>query len=89
MPAYEDRGLNVLMVSIDPSETEQSIEQFNDAAGIEEPLPTALDDGTLAREFGVNALETTIILDREGEVVFRETGPKDKQALRQDIEQVL
>ncbi|MDQ3639557.1 MAG: redoxin domain-containing protein [Actinomycetota bacterium] len=89
MPAYEDRGLNVLMVSIDPSETEQSIEQFNDAAGIEEPLPTALDDGTLAREFDVNALETTIILDREGEVVFRETGPKDKQALRQDIEQVL
>ena len=77
------------MVSIDPSETEQSIEQFNNAAGMEEPLPTALDDGTLAREFGVNALETTIILDREGEVVFRETGPKDKQALRQDIEQVL
>ncbi|MDQ3437154.1 MAG: redoxin domain-containing protein [Actinomycetota bacterium] len=89
MPAYEDRGLNVLMISIDPSETEQSIEQFNDAAGIEEPLPTALDDGTVAREFAVNALETTIILDQEGEVVFRETGPKDEQTLRQEIEQVL
>jgi len=89
LPAYEDRGLNVLMISIDPSETEQSIEQFNDAAGIEEPLPTALDDGTIAREFAVNALETTIILDQEGEVVFRETGPKDEQTLRQEIEQVL
>ncbi len=77
------------MISIDPSETEQSIEQFNDAAGIEEPLPTALDDGTIAREFAVNALETTIILDQEGEVVFRETGPKDEQTLRQEIEQVL
>ena len=54
------------MVSIDPSETEQSIEQFNNAAGIEEPLPTALDDGTVARTFGVNALETTIIVNREG-----------------------
>ena len=78
-----------MMVSIDPSETEQSIEQFNNAAGIEEPLPTALDDGTIAREFGVNTLETTIILDWEGEVVFRETGPKDKQTLRQEVEQVL
>ena len=77
------------MVSIDPSETEQSIEQFNDAAGIDEPLPTALDDGMIAREFGVNALETTIIVDREGEVVFRETGPKEEEILRREIERVL
>ena len=78
-----------MMVSLDPSETEQSIEQYNNAAGIEEPLPTALDDGTIAREFSVNALETTIILDGEREVVFRETGPKDEQTLRQEIEQIL
>ena len=78
-----------MMVSIDPSETEQSIEQFNSAAGIEEPLPTALDDGTIAREFGVNALETTVILDRKGEVVFRETGPKDEETLQGEIEQIL
>ena len=77
------------MVSIDPSETEQSIEQFNEAAGIEDPLPTALDDGTIAREFGVNALETTRIRDREGEVVFREAGPKDEQTLRQEVERIL
>ena len=77
------------MVSIDPSETEQSIEQFNNAAGIEEPLPTALDNGTVAREFDVDALETTVILDREGEVVFRETGPKEEEILRREIERVL
>jgi hypothetical protein len=77
------------MVSIDPSETEQSIEQFNNAAGIEEPLPTALDDGTVARTLGVNALETTIIVNREGKVVFRKTGPKDEQTLRREIERVL
>ena len=77
------------MVSIDPSETEQSIEQFNNAAGIEEPLPTALDDGTVARTLGVNALETTIIVNRQGKVVFRETGPKDEEALRGEIEQSL
>jgi hypothetical protein len=77
------------MVSIDPSETEQSIEQFNNAAGIEEPLPTALDDGTVARTLGVNALETTIIVNREGKVVFRETGPKEEEILRREIEGVL
>jgi hypothetical protein len=77
------------MVSIDPSETEQSIEQFNNAAGIEEPLPTALDDGTVARTLGVNALETTIIVNQEGKVVFRETGPKEEETLRREIERVL
>ncbi len=77
------------MVSIDPSETEQSIEQFNNAAGIEEPLPTALDDGTVARTLGVNTLETTIIVNREGKVVFRETGPKEEEILRREIERVL
>jgi hypothetical protein len=77
------------MVSIDPSETEQSIEQFNDAAGIDVPLPTVLDNGTIARKFGVNTLETTIILDRRGEIVFRETGPKAEQTLRQEVTQVI
>ncbi len=77
------------MVSIDPSETEQSIEQFNEAAGMEEPLPTALDDGTVARTFGVNALETTIMINRQGKVVFREIGPKDEEILWREVERVL
>jgi len=89
LPAYEDRGLEMLMVSIDPYETEQSIEAFNGQAGVAEPLPTVLDGGELAREFGVSALETTIILDRDGEEVFRETGPKDAETLKEELESVL
>ena len=45
------------MVSIDPYETPQSIEAFNSQAGVAESLPTALDGGNAAREFGVSALE--------------------------------
>lgn len=80
----------MLMVSIDPSETPQSIEAFNDAAGIEEPLPTVLEDGSeIAQEFGVSALETTIILNRNGEEVFRDTGLKDVETLREELESAL
>ena len=78
------------MVSIDPSETPQSIEAFNNAAGIEEPLPTVLEDGAeMAQEFGVSALETTIILNRNGEEVFRDTGSKDVETLREELESAL
>ena len=68
LPAYEDRGLEMVMISIDPNETEQSIEAFNAQAGVSDPLPTVVDGGDVAQEFGANALETTVILDRDHRV---------------------
>jgi hypothetical protein len=79
----------MLMVSIDPAETEESIEAFNSQAGITEPLPTVVDGGDVARRFGVNALETTIILDTNGEEVFRDTTITDARTLRTELESVL
>jgi hypothetical protein len=79
----------MLMVSIDPSETAQSIEAFNNAAGIEEPLPTVLYSAETVREFGVSALETTVILDRDGEEVYRDTSVSDAETLRAELEGVL
>jgi len=89
LPAYEDRGLNMLMVSIDPYETEESIEVFNSQAGVEEPLPTVIDGGDIARRFGANALETTIILDRNGEEVYRDVTITDAETLKTELESVL
>jgi hypothetical protein len=79
----------MLMVSIDPYETPQSIEAFNSAAGIEEPLPTVLDSAEIAQEFGVSALETTIILDRDGEEVYRDATVSDPDTLRAEVENAL
>ena len=77
------------MVSIDPSETPQSIEAFNSAAGIEEPLPTVLYSAEVIQEFGVSALETTVILDRDGEEVYRDVAVSDAETLRAELEGVL
>lgn len=89
LPAYEDRRLDMLMISIDPYETEQSIEAFNSRAGVAEPLPTVIGGDDIARLFGVNALETTIILDRNGEEVFRDATITDAGTLRAELESVL
>ena len=77
------------MVSLDPSETEQSIAAFNNAAGIEEPLPTVLDSAEIVQEFGVSALETTIILDRDGEEIYRDATVSDPDTLRAELESTL
>ncbi len=89
LPAYEDRGLNMLMVSIDPYETEESIEAFNAQAGVEEPLPTVINGGDIAQKFGVNALEPTIILDQNGEEAYRDATITDAETLRAELEGVL
>lgn len=89
LPAYEDRGLAMVMISIDPNETEQSIEAFNSQAGVEEPLPTVVDGGDVAQEFGATALETTVILDRNGEEVYRDANISDAETLRTELEGVL
>ena len=89
LPAYEDRGLEMLMISIDPYETEQSIEGFNAQAGVQDPLPTVINGGDIARRFGVNALETTIILDENGEELYRDVTISDAKTLRSELEGVL
>ncbi len=89
LPAYEDRGLNMAMISIDPYETEQSIENFYAQAGMAEQLPTVINGGGIARQFGANALETTIILDQNGEEVYRDVAITDAETLRAELDSVL
>lgn len=89
LPAYEDRGLEMVMVSIDPNETRESIEAFNEQAGIRNPVPTVVNGGDVAQEFGANALETTVILDRNGEEVYRDARITDAETLRAELESVL
>lgn len=89
LPAYEDRGLEMVMISIDPNETEQSIEAFNAQAGVSDPLPTVVDGGDVAQEFGANALETTVILDRDGEEVYRDATITDAGTMRTELESAL
>lgn len=89
LPAYEDRGLEMLMVSIDPNDTEQSIEAFNQQAGVSEPLPTVVAGGDIAEEYGANALETTVILDGSGEEVYRDAAITDADTMREELEGLL
>lgn len=89
LPAYEDRGLEMVMVSIDPNETRESIEAFNQQAGIRNPVPTVVKGGDVAQEFGANALETTVILDRNGDEVYRDARITDAETLRAELESVL
>ena len=77
------------MVSTDPEDTPQTIEEFRDRGGIA-PLPWTIDrSGEISRAAGANALETTVIVDREGETVYRDTTSTDYEALERELEGVI
>ena len=77
------------MVATDPEDTPQTIEEFRDRGNIT-PLPWTIDrGGEISRASGVNALETTVIIDREGETVYRDTTSTDYEALERELEEVL
>lgn len=88
-PAYKDKGLNLLVVSLDPNDSPETIAGFKRAGGIGE-LPWAVDEtGEFTRSLDVRALDSTIIVDREGKVVYRDAAPTDAKTLESKLKEVL
>ncbi len=78
---FGDR-VSVLAVSSDPTDSETALRKFRAAAG-DAGYPFAWDrDGALARRLAVSALDTTLVYDADGRVVFRDAGPTDAATLR-------
>ncbi len=76
-PEYHQRGLDVLLLSVDPSDTPGTLARFWDLAGREvAALPWAIDrDQTLNRLLNVRTLDQTIIIDEQGRVAYVDYGP--------------
>lgn len=73
---------DVLLVSIDPSDSPQALRELGRLIG-DPPYPSAIDtSGTLAAQYGVTALGTTVVYDRDGAIVARliEPGADDLAA---------
>lgn len=77
------------MIATDPNDTPETIEGFRQRANIA-PLPWAVDEnGEVSRAMDANALESTVILNREGEVTFRDATSTDYDTLQRELEAVL
>lgn len=82
-PRYHKKGLDLLVISLNPKDNARTIAEFRKAGGIR-PLPWAVDrNGAVARKFGVNSLDSTVIIGRKGEIVYRDAVPTPKGKLKQ------
>lgn len=83
---YGDK-LNIVAIDLDPSSTPQALEQFKQAAG-GETLTWAFDtDQQVASSYQVRSLDTTLVLNAEGVIVYRDEFPSPYKTLKDALSQ--
>lgn len=87
---YGDQ-LQVVVVDIDPTSTPERLQEFIFASTLgTDHLIWAMDrDGSFSRSYSIRALDTTIILDRDGKEIYRDTYPTPYDTLRNELRKVL
>lgn len=79
--------INITAIDIDPSSTPQALEQFKQAAG-GESLTWAFDtDQQVASSYQVRSLDTTLVLNAEGVIVYRDEFPSPYKTLKDALSQ--
>ncbi len=86
---YGSKGLQVIAVDVEPDETPQNVVKFRTLI----PRATyswAIDRwGEAAQAFQVRYLDTTVVLDTYGNVVYRDEVPTDYNTLKVVVEKLL
>ncbi len=72
----------ITAISPDPSDSAAAIRRFRRQAGNPRLSFVWDSSGTLGTQFAVRALDTTIVYDAQGKVVFRDAAPTEVATLR-------
>lgn len=79
-------GVAILAVSSDPTDSLTAISAFAEEAGASYGFIHD-SDGTLGQALGVRALDTTVVIDADGQIVWRDSVPSSETAIRDALAQ--
>lgn len=86
---FGDEGVRVLAIDADPNDTVGQLRAFMDAAG-NPPIEWAMDrTSEVTRAYEVRALDTTVVIDRRGRIVYRDEQPTDYATLADVLSRVV
>lgn len=90
-PEYQARGVELLVLSVDPSDTKAQMRNFQSWAEVEDLLPYwAIDtDGSISQLLEVRTLDQTMIIDPDGQLVFTDYGVTLADQLRNALDEAL
>lgn len=86
---YSEQGLQIIGIAV---EDREPVEEYIDFVKINYPILVAGDQGVaLARKLGniIGAVPYTVVVDRQGQVIHRQTGQMSKKELLKIIEPLM
>lgn len=86
---YHDKGLDVLIVDVDQSETEKDLLGFKTRWQGGNHWWALDKDSTLVKAFRVQSLDTTYIIGRDGRVTYYDYWPTPADVLEREVLKVL
>ncbi|MBI1881756.1 MAG: redoxin domain-containing protein [Chloroflexi bacterium] len=86
---YKERGLNVIMLDVQAGDTDAELQTFREAAGNPDYVWAFDDNYTMSQAFEVTSLDTTVLIDQAGKIVYRDEYPTPLEPLLQAVAGVL
>lgn len=85
---YSTSNLTMISISIaEAQDTEDGLRAYANETGINWSI--ALDSGTVAKDYNIEVIPTTIIVDTRGAIVFEESGVLSNLTLSGEINSIL
>jgi peroxiredoxin len=86
---YREQGLQIVVVSIDPSDTPADFQRFKQIAKGGDYIWALDRGGQAALAYQVQVLETKVLVGRDGRIVARHVGREPFEAARAAVESAL
>lgn len=86
---YRNRGVEVLILDIWPGETEQQLLRFKSSAQGGDHFWAMDTESRWALAYQIRTLDTTVIIDRQGRIAYRDGSPTPYQNLKAEVEPLL
>jgi peroxiredoxin len=82
---FENLPLVVMQIDVDPRETKQDLINFRKEYGKQDWI-MGFDNGSIAQLYNIRSFDTTLIVNQEGKIVYRDNGyPIDIKTLEDVI----
>jgi len=83
------QGLNVLVIDLDPTESDADFLGFKARAGGADHFWARDADGKVTTAYNVRATDTKVVIDRNGGIVATTVSPTSLETLRQYVDEAL
>lgn len=79
---YAERGVDIVALNVDPYMTMEDLRDFKSFVGDADYTWAQDEGGAVIRAYNVRALETTVIIDRGGQIAYRDETTTSVDAYR-------